>query len=392
MPGALFRVISLGVCAGLTVGFMACVNKNQDAPKAPSTLTITPRPASTPTPASQAFRRQAEQSILPKMSQPLADLVRAQPWFQEMTPAKLSLVSMVLKCEQAARQQGEPMAAMDALRLASDQGWYSDGLDDREATGLSEVFDAFALSFTKLGDATAEAVLGSTLRFRTFDVVNLPETGDKVVIIDSQDEALGRKALDIVTTYLPKIEEFAGKFPYPFIYVEVTPDFPEELYGLSYDEFIGVNSKNVDVNTLSHELTHSTVYGHFPTWFEEGLAYYIGAYMSGQLEQDARLALMDLSLLHAPNKVDIFNYHLYTEWDYLTEIRTGFLFVKSLVDVEGMDGLSQTVKSMRSKTYSDNELVSAILQLAPLDLQGQIRKLLCERIVGTTRNYCVAGA
>ena len=61
------------------------------------------------------------------------------------------------------------------------------------------------------------------------------------------------------------------------------------------------------------------------------------------------------------------------------------------VDIEGLDGLTKTVKALRTKTYNDNELLAAIMQLAPDNLQTQLRKLYCDRIVGSTRNYCTAG-
>jgi hypothetical protein len=360
----------------------------------PPTASITPRPTSTATPPSQGLRLQIERSQLPKMSARLADLIRRQPWYNELTPAKVALVTMLLKCEQAATAKGESTSAADALQFASEQGWYTDGLDDREAKALSEVFDAFAVSYTKTDAPPVGAVLSTTMRNETFDVVSLPETGEKVIIVASKDAVLGRKALDIARENLPKIEGIAGKFPYPFIYIEVTPDFPPELGGLSYDEFIGVNNKDVNTEVIAHELTHSTVYGIFPTWFEEGVAYFMGHFMANDLDAGARSAMNDLAKLKADNKVDIrtIGRHpgLYSDWDYFTETRRGFLFVKSIFDIQGIEGLSSTIKALRTKTYNDNDLLAAIMRLTPANLQEQMRKLYCDRVIGTTHNYCVS--
>jgi hypothetical protein len=98
-----------------------------------------------------------------------------------------------------------------------------------------------------------------------------------------------------------------------------------------------------------------------------------------------------LNSLRADNRVDIINYGLYTDWDYIAERARGFLFLKSIYDIEGIEGLSKTVKSLRSKSYNDNELLTAIMQLAPDSAQTALRKLYCDRIVGATRNYCTAG-
>jgi hypothetical protein len=386
-----FRGLSLVLGALLSLLLVACGSAGGDSAKAPATATITPRPASTATPQAEGLKRQAEQTQLPRMTQALADLVRKQAWFQDMSPVKLNLLANLLTCEQAARAHGEPGSVADALQFASEQGWYADGLDDHEAKGLSEVLAAYALSFTKEGAPAVGTTLGTTLRNQTFDTVTLPETGDKVVIVASKDQRLGQKALELATDYLPKIEAIAGKFPYPFIYIEVTPDYPDELLGTSYDEFIGVNYKSVENNTLAHELTHSTVYGVFPTWFEEGFAYFMGNYLSDQVDKFTKTATAELQKMGADNKVDIINHGIYTDWDYYAETRRGFLFVKSIFDIEGIDGLSKTVKSLRSKTYNDNELLAAIMTYAPANLQTQLRKLFCDRVKGATRNYCVGG-
>jgi len=390
-PGATLAGLGAAVIVFALAAFVLLGAGSESGSAAEPTPTFTPRPTATPTPVAQGLRQQAETQHLPRMSQALADLVRSQPWYQELTPAKLNLIAGLLKCEQAAKSKGEPKAAAELFQFATEQDWYADGLDDREATGLAGVVQAYERSLTKTYAPAIGGSISSTLRNQLFDVTTLPETGEKTVIIASKDAGLGRKALQIVTEYLPQLEGITGKFPYPFIYVEVVPDLPEEVRGLSYDEFIEVGTTSVNVMVISHELTHSTVYGQFPIWFEEGLAYFLGYYLSDSLASGASSAAADLRQIGAANKVDITNYGYYSDWDYIAETRRGFLFVKSLYDIEGIEGLSATIKALRTKTYNDNELLAAILQYAPEDKQTALKKLYCDRVAGTTRNYCVAG-
>jgi hypothetical protein len=382
-----WRALSLAVPLFLAVSVVAC---STDRPARPSPAATT-RPLATPTPAARALKQQAEAQYLPRMSDDLADLVRAQPFYQDLTPATLKLLSQLAKCEQAARGHGEDGSVADLLEFASEQAWYQDGLDDREATGLGGVIEAYTRSFTKKDAPPVGATLASTLQYQLFDVVTLPETGDTAIVVASSDPGLGRKAVELVTEYLPRVAEIAGRFPYSFIYVEVAPDFPDELYGVSYDEFVGLNSGKVDGATIAHELTHSTVYGLFPTWFEEGFAYFMGYYLTDALDRGTQSATADLRAMNADNKINIINYGYYTGRQYLAETRSGFLFVKSLYDIEGIDGLSKTVKALRSKSYNDNEMLAAILQQAAPGVQAQVRKLFCDRIVGSTHAYCAAG-
>jgi hypothetical protein len=379
-------VAAIGALAGAV--FFTAGSETEDQQAA----AVTPRPTATATPIAEGLRKQAEAQFLPRMSQPLQELVRAQGWYQELTPEKLALIEMLLKCEQSARSRGEPKAASELFQFATEQGWYGDGFDDYEAAGLTGAIMAYDRSLTKSDAPPVGATISSTIRHRLFEIAELPETGPKAVVVASQDPALGRRSLDYVVQYLPQVEGLVGKFPYPFLYVEVVPELPEEIYGVSYDEFIGLAPTwGTTPEVVAHELTHSTVYGLFPIWFEEGLAYFLGYYLTDSLARGTREAVSDLAVLRATNKVDIINYGFYTEWDYWAETRRGFLFVKSLFDIVGIENLSTTVKQLRTRTYNDNELLVRILELAPEDKQTEIKKLYCDRVVGTTRNYCVAG-
>jgi hypothetical protein len=127
----------IGALAGAV--FFTAGSENTDEQAA----AVTPRPTATATPVAQGLLKQAEAQFLPRMSPPLADLVRAQGWYQELTPEKLALVEWLLKCEQSARSRGEPKAAAELFLFATEQDWYTDGFDDYEAVGLTAVVQAY---------------------------------------------------------------------------------------------------------------------------------------------------------------------------------------------------------------------------------------------------------
>jgi hypothetical protein len=351
---------------------------------------VTPRPTATATPIAQGLLKQAEAQFLPRMSQPLADLVRAQGWYQELTPEKLALIDWLLKTEIAARSQGEPKAAAELFQFVTEQDWYLDGFDEFEATGITGVLRAYERSFAK-ALLPVGATISSTIRHKLFDIAVLPESGPVVVIAASKDPAQGRKLLSLVMDNFANVEAMVGKYPYPFLYIEVNSELTETLglAGGSADEFIIIAPDEVKAWVVVHEITHSTVYGLFPTWFEEGLAYVVNEHLTGDLGSFVRSVART-----APARaawLDVWNYRVYMSHLDIYEHAGGLLLLNAIFEIEGYDAFSATVKALRTRTYNDNELLVRILELAPEDKKNEVRKLYCDRVVGTTRNYCVSG-
>jgi hypothetical protein len=195
--------------------------------------------------------------------------------------------------------------------------------------------------------------------------------------------------LALVVENLPRVEEMVGKYPYPFLYVEVNTEIESEFYGLSFDEFVFIAPAGITAGWIVHETTHTTVYGLFPTWFEEGLAYVAQEHLTRDLSSPIRSLAST-----APARgawLDVQNYGYYTEGHWIIEQAGGLLLLKAIYEIEGYDAFSATVKALRTRTYNDNELLVRILELAPEEKRNEIRKLYCDRVVGTTRNYCVSG-
>ena len=363
---------------------IGCGAKGAKLPKGP----IPP----TPTPGPDVFRRAAETQVLPGMTPALAGLVKEQPWFAELTPPQLELVKAIQACEKAAIRRGEGQSVPEILRFAAEQGWYSDGLDERESKGLAGIFNAYNESLTDDNAFVIGGVLSSTIRDATFEILNLPESGEVALIVSSKDPALGRKALAIATNVFPKIEALTGKYPYRFLHVTVTPDLPIIIAGVSYDAFIAVDTKAVDQETIIHEMTHSSLYGKFPLWFEEGYAHFAENLLTNSLEKAGAQYASDLTRLRRTRQLDIRSLtSLSTLHGQLTERAQGFLFIKGVYDLLGPDAFNQLIRTLRTRTYNDQDIIRALLENTPPDLQAQMRQHVCQSIIGTARNYCVAG-
>jgi hypothetical protein len=330
--------------------------------------------------------KQAEAQYMAAMGPALADRVRSQPWFGGMGEPQLKLVSAIRKSELAAKRKGEATSVEKMLEFASEQGWYADGLDERETAALTGLFEAYAESNDNPNAPPIGPMLGATIRDGTFDVLQLSETGNMVVLVSATDARLGRKALAVASEALPKVEKIVGAYPYHFLYIEVTRDLPKDILGVSYDQFIGLDEKHVDVPTVTHELTHSTVYGIYPTWFEEGFAHFLEFYLTNTLDVGTREYSVWLARSGYDAKLDLRRRG--STFDDVDRAR-GFLFMKAIYDIRGIDGISESVRSMRKKTLTDQELIRGLAQSGPPEDQKRVGQLVCDRVVGTTHNYCV---
>jgi hypothetical protein len=258
------------------------------------------------------------------------------------------------------------------LKFAAEQAWYEDGLDDREATALTGSFEAYSRSFEDQNAPPIGSVLATTLRQATFEVVPLPESGNMVLLVSSTKPDLGTRTLALAVDALPRIEQMAGKFPYRFLHLNVVPeaDLPEDVLGASYNEFIEIGDKYVDTDVIVHEITHSTLYGIFPLWFEER-----------EYTNARRRAGKDTKLDLRPNRPG----GLYAEY---IERPQGFLFLKALADMRGVEAVSKLVRSLRTRSLTDQELMRAIVADGTPEEQAQTAQLVCRQVIGTTRNYC----
>ncbi|HEY4685455.1 MAG TPA: hypothetical protein VII57_05345 [Dehalococcoidia bacterium] len=343
----------------------------------------------TPTPNPRALQDIAEARYLPAMRPELAELVLKQPWFQEMTQARLDLIAAVQQCERASAIKGEQTSVRDLLAFAAEQPWYTDGLDDREAVALTGVFQAYSESLSDDRAPPIGPILGSTLRDGLFDVLQLPQTGQVAVLVSADDPALGRQALDLAKDAMPKVEGLVGAFPYHFIHIQVTPDLPEIFAGVSYDQFIALSTEYVDAETVIHELTHSTLYGIFPIWFEEGLAHFVEYYLTGSLEEATQDFRGVVNVLGGDARLKVGVSRSSSFHGVLSERAQGFLFIRGLYDMWGIEGLTKAVLSFRKRTMTDQELLTAITQQAPAEQRQQMADFLCQSVVGATHNYCV---
>lgn len=321
------------------------------------------------------------------MSKRLADEVRGQAWFADLTQARLDLIAAIEECEHASQIRGETKSVADILEFASEQPWYADGLNEIEATELRGVFYAYAQSLRDQNAPPIGPELSKTIQYRLEDVLNLPESGQMVLLVSAENPDVGREALSQAAAALPRVEKIVGKFPYDFLYISVT-DLPEIYAGLSYDQFIAIAPNSVDAPTVIHEITHSTLYGIFPTWFEEGFAHFVEYFLTSGLDAGAKYFDDELAQIKADTKLYIGPNARYDFADYVAERAQGFLFLKGFYDITGIDAVSATIRSLRTRTFNDQDLIRTLIQNSPADKQQALRQFVCNDVRGTTHDYC----
>ena len=381
-------IVSLAVVLTAMALSFACGGSS--APKSSLTPTqplATSTPAATPTTVADGLKQVAESKYLSGMSQPLADEVRAQPWYADLTQAHLDLIAAIADCERNSQIRGEKQSVADILEFASEQPWYQDGLDDSEAAQLRGVFFAYSQSLKDDNAPQIGPVLSKTIQYQLEDVLQLPESGEMVLLVTADDPEVGRQALNIAADALPRVEHIVGKFPYSFLFISVT-DLGDILAGESNDQFISIAPDAVDQATITHEITHSTLYGIFPTWFEEGFAYFMEYYLTSDLDAGVKYFTDGLSQLETSTKLypalqsnnDLFY--------YLAQSGEGFLFLKGFYDITGIDAVTATIRSLRTKTFSSQDLLRTLLENSPPDKQKALSDFYCQDVRGSTHNYC----
>jgi len=350
-------------------------------------LTVPPNAPLAPTANATQTARQlmdtAESKYLANMTVELHELVRSQAWFPELTKDHLDLVAAILRTERAAKAKGEEDSILEMLSFASEQPWYSDGLDQGEARGLRGAFQAYEKSLTNKYGPTIGPVLATTLEFGLFEAIELPEGGEMIVVVSADDPEVGRTVIQKSIEWLPKIEELVGAYPYSFLHLMVT-DLGEFYAGLSYDEFIAIAPEHVTDEVIVHELTHSTMYGSFPAWFEEGFAYFVGYHMTGVLEQNVQEAKEALG----GTWLFVGAYRDTSDVGFFREQVEGMLFMNGVVEMNGIDALIGTVRQVRTKSLSDQELLRAFVSYGTTEEQRRMEEYFCENVIGTSRNYC----
>jgi hypothetical protein len=208
-------------------------------------------------------------------------------------------------------------------------------------------------------------------------------------MVTATDVALGRQALEIATNALPEVEVLVGAFPYTFLYIIVTDELPEIYAGVSYDEFIALALDAVDGPTIVHEIGHSTLYGIFPTWFEEGFAHFLEYYLTSSLEEGVAYFSEELVYLEREPYLDLRPRNIYAFEDYVAERAQGFLFLEGVYEIRGIEGMASVVRSFRSQTFNDQDLLRAIVEQGGSDERRALRQLVCDQVLGARRNYCV---
>jgi hypothetical protein len=188
--------------------------------------------------------------------------------------------------------------------------------------------------------------------------------------------------------YAQPIEQLIGKFPYRFLHLTVTKDLPEEVLGLSYNEFIAIRDDSVEPYVIVHEITHSTLYGIFPTWFEEGLAHFTEYHLTSTLAAGKAEMSSELRSLRFDPQLDLRPNASYTWVDEYLERARGFLFLNGVYEIQGPESFSILIRQLRTRNYGDQDLLRALTQQGPTEKQPQMRQLVCQSFIGVRNLSC----
>ena len=349
--------------------------------------TTGPVPTANPTQQARVLTDTAEAKYLSLMSADLGKLIREQPWFQQLTQAHVDLIAAMLRSERSAKAQGEELGVRNMLTLAAEQPWYGDGLDDPEARGLRGVFAAYEESLSNRNAPKIGSLLPQALQNGTLRAVDLPKGGEMLLVVSAEKPTDAQAVLDMAVEALPQIEALVGAYPYDFLHMMVS-DLGEYLAGLSYDQFIVVAPGSIDRNTVVHELTHSTMYGTFPTWFEEGFAYFMGYYMTDDLDAGTKEMTSAVRAVGTDARLYVGPYKDGSEAGYIAELAQGFLFMKAVQEMRGIEGLTAILGKLRTKTLTDQELLREFVQFGTAEEQRAMQDYFCKNVVGTARDYC----
>lgn len=333
------------------------------------------------------LRKTAEQRLFPAMKPALVEFIRNQEFFAEVTPVEYTMLETFRDTGKTAEKFGTETVFMDTLRLATEQTWYTDGFDDNEAKHMTALFRAYQSSLTirKLGKFDQiGSQMASSIRGNYFYVTNLPEHGEVTVIVtaDPKYESMARNTLMMAVDNLPKVEAIVGEFPFDFVHIRIT-DLEDGVGGTELKEFVILSPKYITTEVVSHELTHATLHGVFPVWFEEGLAYFVGRTMEGSSERYEAEYVALLNSVRLPRKLDLSLKFDHSSFGYSSALIQGFLFFKGLNDLIGPDQLGVLLRALRGKTFAnENELFRAIVTNSQPDKQQAVQAYLCGAVLG----------
>ncbi len=78
--------------------------------------------------------------------------------------------------------------------------------------------------------------------------------------------------------------------------------------------------------------------------------------------------------------------------NYGLDSATGFLFMNALYEANGIESVAATIRSLRTKTFNDQDLIRILVASGSPEQQTVVKQVVCNHVLGATRNYCVPGS
>ena len=62
--------------------------------------------------------------------------------------------------------------------------------------------------------------------------------------------------------------------------------------------------------------------------------------------------------------------------------------MNALYEANGIEPVVETIRSLRSKTFNDQDLIRTLVSTGTPEQQEIVKQVVCEHVLGSTRNYC----
>ena len=266
--------------------------------------------------------------------------------------------------------------------------WYSDGVNESERKRITELFRLYvawanenATRLDAFGPYSADPLPEWPEPFvsalQSSFVESFTSTNGKQIdffVYSPRDRFAARATLDAISDYLNEVERYAGPVNSTGILV-VVRELEEGLCGLaSYYPAakIEIDPECADAGTVVHELTHHATPGTYAVWFTEGYAALLSRIIVGERDRDALEEFAD-------GKTFNLDWGFFTPEaprdDYGTDSAVGLLFLLNVVDLIGIDALSEVVRSLYGDP-SGQWIISSIYRATPPDKQEEMVELI----------------
>jgi hypothetical protein len=344
------------------------------------------------------------------MAPELQAVVRHQPWLQPPIDSDTLALIGAISATTTADFIGLPIAEGDPSETAAfvdrvgSLPWVVDGLDQREKLVVAAAFrsaaeytDFLISRETPLGERLTRGPradrklewkpIQDALERGRFDIVLLPRVGWRVVLAIGPDDE-GRRALEAVAASIVEIEELIGTYPHHQLLLVVDPPFDmANAAAAALESMIFFKPERTSRVVAAHELVHIYADSLFPPlWLQEGLAIFLSNHLQGDIEDVFLTVSQNLVSAEAAGFLDCLGD---PEGQERVGRAVGFLFLKEIYDLAGLEPVSKMAQAMRANHFITVDAITKIRSYVPEQKKFDFDALTAKRFRNLGR-YCPA--